>query len=115
MPLRIFTDEDVHGDLASALRRQGFDAVSTVEAGRSSLPDESQLSWATSQERAIVTFNVGDFTILHTDWIERGQHHSGIIVSAQRPIGILLQKLVNLDAAFGEQGIADQLHFLSNW
>jgi hypothetical protein len=115
MPLRFFTDEDIHGALASELRKRGFDAVSTVEAGRSSVPDDSQLAWATSEERAIVTFNVGDFALLHTDWIESGRHHSGIVVSAQRPLGDLLRRLVNLDAALGEHGIADQLYFLSNW
>jgi hypothetical protein len=115
MPLRFFTDEDIHGALASALRKRGFDAVSTVEAGRSSLPDDSQLIWATSEERAIVTFNVSDFALLHTGWLAHGRHHSGIIVSAQRPIGDLLRRLLNLDSALGGHGIADQIHFLSNW
>ena len=31
---RFYTDEDVHGAVAVQLRSQGFDAVSTPEAGR---------------------------------------------------------------------------------
>jgi hypothetical protein len=32
--IRFFTDEDVYGTVAGALRRAGFDAISTPEAGR---------------------------------------------------------------------------------
>jgi len=32
-PIRFFTDEDVYGAIAPALRTAGFDAVSTPEFG----------------------------------------------------------------------------------
>jgi hypothetical protein len=43
---RFFTDEDVYGAVAPALRKAGFDAVSTPEARRLGESDESQLTWA---------------------------------------------------------------------
>jgi hypothetical protein len=42
-PIRFFTDEDVYSAIALALRKTGFDAVSTPEVGRLSESDESQL------------------------------------------------------------------------
>jgi hypothetical protein len=64
--IRFFTDEDVHGSIAASLRRAGFEAISTPEAGRLHESDESQLLWAGSNDYAIVTFNVGHFAGRHT-------------------------------------------------
>ena len=47
----LYTDEDVTVDLASALRRRGYDAQSTVEADNMSLSDEAQLQYASDQGR----------------------------------------------------------------
>lgn len=58
---RFVTDEDVFGDIAVALRRHGYDAVSTPEVGRLTEDDPSQLEWAASEGRVLVSFNVGDF------------------------------------------------------
>jgi hypothetical protein len=71
-PLRFFTDEDMHGPVAPALRVAGIDAVSTPEAGRRGESDEAQLAWSTNEGRAIVTFNIGDYLALHTSWLQRG-------------------------------------------
>ena len=91
--LRLFTDEDVYGSVAPALRKAGFDALSTPEAARLGEDDVSQLAWAASERRAIVSFNVAHFARMHSEWMEGGQEHSGIILSSQRPIGDLLRRL----------------------
>jgi hypothetical protein len=52
---RFFTDEDVYGVSAVALRRAGCDAVSTPETGRLGETDESQLQWATDRGRVLTT------------------------------------------------------------
>jgi hypothetical protein len=64
--IRLFTDEDIYAAIAVALRRVGFDAISTPESGRLGESDESQLDWATAEARVLVTFNVSDFTRLHS-------------------------------------------------
>src|SRR5690554_701225 len=94
--IRFFTDEDIYGTVAPALRRAGFDAISTPELGRLGQSDESQLSWATQENRVLVTFNVGDFTALHIEWVRSGRTHAGIVVSSQRPLRDILRRLLHL-------------------
>lgn len=76
--IQIFTDEDVYGDIAAALRHAGVDAISTPEAGRLGQTDEEQLNWAIQAGRTIITFNVAHFASLHTHWLASGRHHAGI-------------------------------------
>jgi hypothetical protein len=112
---RFYLDEDIYGAIAPALRKAGIDALSTLEAGRSAEADESQLEWATSNERAIVTFNVGHFADLHSRWLQEGRRHAGIVVSAQRPIGELLRRLLHLAETMPLDSLKDRLEFLSDW
>lgn len=113
--IRFFTDEDVHGSIAAAFRQAGFDATSTPEAGRLHESDESQLLWAASQGYAIVTFNVGHFVGRHVDWVRRSQHHTGVVVSQQRPIGDVLRRLLHLANTLDADMMRDRLEFLSDW
>jgi hypothetical protein len=112
---RFFTDEDVYGAVAPALRRSGFDAVSTPEAGRLGESDGSQLNWSTAEDRVLVTFNVAHFAALHTTWMRQGKHHAGIVVSSQRPIGDMLRRLVHLAGAQDADAMQDRLEYLSDW
>jgi hypothetical protein len=114
-PIRFFADEDVYGAIASGLRRAGFDAVSTPEAGRLGQSDESQLNWATSERRVVITFNVAHFADLHSRFIQSGRHHAGIVVSSQRTIGDLLRRLTHLATMLDEVAMQDRLEFLSDW
>lgn len=113
--VRLFIDEDVYGAVTIALRAAGVDVVSTPETGRISESDTSQLQWATEQQRVIVTFNVGDFAELHTNWLAAGRHHCGIVVSSQRPIGDVISRLLNLVGNRDQQTMQDRLEFLSDW
>jgi hypothetical protein len=113
--IRFFTDEDVHGSVAVALRRAGFSAVSTPEAGRVQCSDDSQLTWAASQGYVFVTFNVGHFASRHMKWLQRGDHHAGIIVSQQRPIGEVMRRILHLANSLDGDAMRDRLEFLSDW
>jgi hypothetical protein len=84
MKLRLFLDEDVHAALAIALRNRGQDAIHALDARRLGLPDESQLSFATAHDRALVTFNVGDFVRLHNRWVTEGREQVIAIIEATR-------------------------------
>jgi hypothetical protein len=114
-PIRFFTDEDMYGAVAPQLRRHGFDAVSTPEAGRMGLVDADHLQWATQQGRVVVTFNVSDFCQLHQDWLTRGLHHAGIVVSLQRPIGDAIRRLINLAQSLSADDMKDRLEHMSSW
>src|SRR3954468_1399893 len=94
--IALFTDEDVYGDAAPALRAAGFDSISVPDVGRLGESDESQLEWATRNGRVVVTFNMGDFAALHARWLAAGRPHAGIIVSKRRPLGDLIRRLIHL-------------------
>jgi predicted nuclease of predicted toxin-antitoxin system len=111
-PLHLFLDEDVHLPLADALRKRGYDAIHTLEARRSGLPDDSQLAFAASENRCLVTFNVGDFVQLHNQWLETGREHCGIIVSKQLSVGEALRRILALLQKEDAESIKSQLRFL---
>lgn len=112
---RFFLDEDIFSTIAPALRRLGIDAVSTPECNRFGQSDDSQLDWAATESRILVTFNVADFAALHSDWIRQGRHHSGIVVSCQLPIGELLRRLLKLVSALDASALQDRIEFLGDW
>lgn len=114
-PIRVFTDEDVYGSVASKLRKKEIDAVSTPEMHRLGATDESQLTWAAQEGRVLLTFNVADFACLHDTWIASSRHHAGIIVSSQRPIGDMLRRVVALASSLSADEMQDRLEYLSTW
>jgi hypothetical protein len=113
--IRFFTDEDVYGAIATALRRAQLDVYSTPEVGRRGLSDESQLEWAAAEGRVFFTFNVAHFAELHAIWLRQGRHHPGIVVSSQRPIGDTVRRLLHLSGALDAQSMRDRLEFLGDW
>jgi hypothetical protein len=113
--IRFFTDEDIHGAVAQALRRAGLDAISTPDAQRIGSTDEDQLLWASAEGHVIVTFNVSDFTRMHAEWIHAGRSHSGIIVSSQRTIGDVVARLIRLSQSLDADAMRDRLEFLTDW
>jgi len=105
----LYTDEDVTDDLAPALRRRGYDAQSTAEAGNGSLSDDEQLRYATEQGRAILTYNIEDFISLARQWHAQEREHAGIILSEQfsrRQFGELLRRVLRLL----DSVTADEMH-----
>lgn len=113
--IRFFTDEDVYGAIAAALRRASWDAVSTPEAGRLRESDESQLTFAAAERRVFVTFNVAHFAAMHAEWRRHNRHHAGVVVSGQRPIGEVLRRLLHLASSLDADAMRDRLEFLSDW
>ena len=69
----------------------------------------------TDDGRTIVTFNVAHFASLHSQWMEQGRHHAGIIVSSQRPVGELVRRLLHLAGTLNADTMKDRLEFLSDW
>ena len=97
--VRLYFDRHIMRRLAVDLRGQGFDVLTTEEAGKDTASDEEQLAFATAEHRAILTFNIRDFAPLHDQWQAVNQAHSGIIVSQQlgsRQYGLLLQRMLRL-------------------
>ncbi len=82
--VRVFTDEHIFKDLASELRKRGFDVEGCHEAGLANqrISDEDLLTYATRSGRAILTENRADFVLLDAAWKAAGRQHAGVILVA---------------------------------
>ena len=79
--------------MASLFHTHGIDCLTTRDAGNLGCSDEAQLAFATSQGRAILTFNHKDFLQLTKQWHETGRSHAGIILSKELAIPVLIRRL----------------------
>jgi hypothetical protein len=116
--LRLYLDEDsMDDDLVAALRLRGVDVDTANERGMLGRSDVAQLRWSSAQGRTLYSFNVGDFYALHTDFLQRGEHHAGIILAQQRrhSIGDQLRGVLKLRALRSAEDMANRLEFLNAW
>jgi hypothetical protein len=94
----------------------GVDAVSTVSEGMLERSDEEQVAWAMSQGRVIVTHDVEDFSRIHSQILERGGHHAGIIAVRQDlSVGEIIRRVAHLCATLSAEDMKDRLEFLRRW
>ena len=93
---KLHLNENLSPRLATQLRKHGFDITTSQETDLLSALDEEQLAYAASQERAIVTFNISDFSRLHDAYLAEGKEHWGIIFSTEELIGVLFHRLLRL-------------------
>jgi predicted nuclease of predicted toxin-antitoxin system len=110
--VKLMLDEDVHLELASALRKRGYDAIHVQELARKGLSDRKQIEYAVEQESCIFTFNVKDFVLLHNEYVVNEKEHFGIIVASQLPIGEALRRLLALLQRSSEESMKNMLEFL---
>ena len=82
MSFRIYFDENVYPLVAVLLRQDGYDVLTTQEAGRASLrkPDEDQLEFAVSQQRVLFTHDARTIPPLIDAWAEADRRHWGVIL-----------------------------------
>jgi hypothetical protein len=73
---RLYANENFPLDCVQELRALGHDIVTVQESGQGGCEDEQVLAYASSENRAVVTFNRRHFIKLHT----ASQEHAGIIV-----------------------------------
>ena len=87
--MRLYLDESVPIALAAVLRQHGVDCLTARDAGNLGFDDESQLSFATQQGRAILTHDTRDFLRLAATWTAAGRTHRGILLVHQAPLSVL--------------------------
>lgn len=78
-------------------------------------PDDQQLAFAALQRRALVTFNIGDFSILHEEYASAGQEHWGIVLSNREPIGVLLHRLLRLLNSLTAEELKNEIRWLNDF
>jgi len=118
MKLRLYFDEDslTHA-LVIALRARGVDLLTALEAGMLERSDEEHLEYATAEGRVLYTFNIADFSRIHSAWLSAGRGHAGLILAPQQQysIGEQLRRLLKLIAARSAEEMVDRVEFLSGW
>jgi len=77
--VKVYLDENLSPAIARLLRERGVDAISAHEVGRHQANDRAQLIFATADDRAIVTADIGDFLLLSRRAIAANIQHAGII------------------------------------
>ena len=118
MWIKLYLDEDAQRhSLAQSLMMHGVDVLTTAEADQNSKSDQSQLAFATSLERTLYTYNVGDFVTLHSEYLTQEMKHSGIIIGEQGRFGIgeEMRRLLRIIEAKSAEKMENEIEFLSNW
>lgn len=98
--------------MSKALRQQGYDVLSVIEAERNSISDLEQLAFAIQQKRAIFTFNAADFIALHLEYLSQQLEHSGIIISKQISLEETIRRLLYFLDRFSADEVENQLFWL---
>ena len=115
-PILLYLDEDAQRTtLVRALRARQFDVLTVNEAKLTGVSDAEQLAFAAAQMRTVLTFNRGDFINLHTQYVHQHRTHSGIIVSDQLEIGVIVRRLLRLLDSRTAEDMRNWLEFLNNW
>lgn len=75
--------------------------MSVEEVNMREASDEQLLRFATSEKRALVTYNILDFHMLLSEWHRAGRHHAGIIfvsekAASQKTVGQIIRALKKL-------------------
>lgn len=114
--IRLYLDEDTSNlALISALRASNVDVITALEASKLGCSDEEQLIWSTEQKRVIYSFNRGDFSSLHSQFMANERNHAGILVGQQQRYSIdqQVRAVLALMADRSAEAMVNQLVFLS--
>ncbi len=114
----LYIDEDsMDEDFVQALKSRNVDVLTVADVAMLNRTDEEQIDWARENNRVIFSFNTRDFYRLHTNLIEQGLSHAGIILAPQQRYGIgeLMRGVLKLIHTKSAEEIQGQIEFLSNW
>jgi len=107
-----YLDEDVDILVATLLLARGLNITTAREQQMLGQPDSEQLIFATSCQRCVLTHNRLDFEKLHTNYLQAGQPHSGIIIVKRRNPYEIAERVAILFDTFTADEIANQLLYL---
>ena len=90
----LYLNENIPIRLIDILRLNGIKAVHTISVSNQGASDESQLKYATQQKYILVSHNRKDFRRLHTNWMQKGRFHHGIIVMRHGEPEYLAERII---------------------
>lgn len=114
--IKVSFDEDSHLAIAEALRHRGWEALTVGDTRLYGASDEQQLTFASEHGYSIFTYNQGDFVQLHSQWIEQGRAHAGILIGTQAADpGRMIRALLTFLSLHEAAEIENTLVFVNNW
>lgn len=113
--IALLLDEDVRTLLAEILPERGYDVIHVLEVERLGQDDPSQLLYAISQRRALLTHNIRDYRILARTYQIEQKEHYGIIVSNQLPLRELLRRLLRCLNQYDSEDAKNQIIWLHDF
>ena len=102
----------MHVLVAELMRRRGFEALTTQEAGLTRQNDAGQLDYAASRGMVILTHNRNDFEVLHQSYITEDRSHAGIIIAVRHSPYELTRRLLRLLNAITADEIENQMVYI---
>lgn len=116
--LNLYLDEDsMSQSLVQGLRSRGMEVITALEEDMIMISDRKHLAHATELNRVLFSYNISDYHKIHTEFLENGTDHGGIILSPQQrfSIGGQLKRILRLNAEIDQEQMKNQIEFLSNW
>jgi len=103
--------------LIRGLTARGVDVASALTEGMIERPDREHLHHATSLGRVLYSFNVADFCRLHSELLNEGEHHAGLILGQQQrySVGEQMRRLLAISASLSAEEMRDRLEFMGSW
>ena len=91
---RLYANENFPFPVVEELRRRGHDAITVAETGKANqkLSDDQVLEFATSDKRAVLTFNRKHFFRLH----RHRSGHCGIVACTYDPDFVALAERIDV-------------------
>lgn len=106
--IRYYVDEHIPGAVVRALRVRGVDVKTVSEANLRTGTDETQLAFALSEHRVLVSYDP-DFLRLHASCVA----HAGIAFAPRRlSIGALVRRLLLLHDVLAAEEMSGHVEFL---
>ena len=112
---KLLLDEHIWVQLATLLRKQGFDVTHVDEIGLDHTPDPEIFRAAVENHRAVVTFNIKHFVPLARQYSEEGKEHYGIVVSDEIPQGELQRRMTKLLKSVSAEELKNMVRFLQEF
>jgi hypothetical protein len=109
MDIRFHLDENIHGGVARGLSRRGIDVTTSKETGLLGASDQTQLEFASSAGRVLVTHDAD-----HLAAATGGLHHCGIAYrhAEKCSVGDMVHALAELWRTQRAAEMVDRIVFL---